>query len=129
MTLRQEYAGPRPRAIAIARHRDQPGRAAAPAQTSLPGSSRVSRAPAQLPQQPGQPRAGRAHRPLRPRTLPAAAGPPPAGPSPRGHAQPATPAFPAARAHCGEPPLKPAPGTAGAPSPAACPAACDAGAI
>jgi hypothetical protein len=127
MTLRQEYAGPRPRAIA--RHRDQPGRAAAPAQTVPPGSSRVSRAPVQLPQQPGQPRAGRAHRPLRPRTLPAAAGPPPAGPSPRGHALPAIPAFPAARAHRREPPLKPATRHRRCPITGGLPAACAAGAI
>jgi hypothetical protein len=112
MTLRQEYAGPRPHAIA--RHRDQPAGPPLPLKPSPPGSSRVSRAPAQLPQ---QPRVGRAHRPLRARTLPVAAGPPPAGPSPRGHAQPPTPAFPAARAHRREPPPKPAPGTAGAPSP------------
>jgi hypothetical protein len=37
MTFRQEYARPRPRAIA--RHPDQPGRAAAPAHTGPAGSS------------------------------------------------------------------------------------------
>jgi hypothetical protein len=37
MTLRQDYARPRPRAIA--RHRDQPGRAAAPAH---PGPAGIS---------------------------------------------------------------------------------------
>jgi hypothetical protein len=37
MALRQQYTGPRPRAIA--RHLDHPGRAAAPAHTGPPGIS------------------------------------------------------------------------------------------
>ena len=61
MTLRQEYARPRPRAIA--RHTDQLGRAAAPAPTGPPGISppRQLGPGAQLPQQPSQPRAGCVH--------------------------------------------------------------------
>ena len=62
MTLRQEYAGPRPRTIA--RHLDQPGRAAAPAHTGPAGISPPHQPGpgARLPQQPSQPRAGCAHR-------------------------------------------------------------------
>jgi len=61
MTLRQEYARPRPRAIA--RHTDQLGRAAAPAPTGPPGSAhRVSRASARsCRSNPSQLRAGCVH--------------------------------------------------------------------
>jgi hypothetical protein len=86
MTLRQEYARPRPRAIA--RRRDQPGRAAAPAHTGPAGIS--------PPRQPGL-----------------GAQLPPARPSPRSYPiRPLLP-FPAARAHRGKRPPRPAPGTAG----------------
>lgn len=63
MTLRQQYTGPRPHAIA--RHLDQPGRAAAPAHTGPPGISppRQPGLGAQRSQQPSQPRAGRAPSP------------------------------------------------------------------
>ena len=118
MTLRQEYAGPM-----SPRHRpppDLPGRAAAPAQTVPdeitprqpgPGAAAAATQPAQ---------GGRAHRPLRHRTLPAAAGPPPARHSPRGLTAGHS-CVPGCPAHRGEPSLKPAPGTAGAPLPAAAP--------
>jgi hypothetical protein len=61
MTLRQQYAGPRARAIA--RHPDQPGRRSRshrPAGISPPHQPGLG---AQLPQQPTQPRAGRAPSP------------------------------------------------------------------
>jgi hypothetical protein len=57
------------------------------------------------------------------------AGMPPAGPSPRGHASPATPAFLAAQARSGKRPPQSAAGTAGALSLAARPATCAAGAV
>ena len=59
MTLRQEYACPRPRAIA--RHRDQPGRAAAPAQTVPAGI---------IPSQPGPGAAAAATQPAQGRPCP-----------------------------------------------------------
>jgi hypothetical protein len=112
MTLRQHYAGPRPHAIAAT----QPARAAASAHAAPPGSAhRVSRARARscrsnpASQAQAVPTAA-----VSPGTPPAAAGLPPAGPSPRGHAKPTTPAFPAAQARRGKRPPQSAPGTADA---------------
>ena len=119
MTLRQEYAGPRPRAIA--RRPDQPARAAAPAHTGPAGFS--------PPRQPGLGATAVATRPTKGRPCPS---PRPAGglrPQPRaGHrldprrdyATPATPPFPATRTRRGScrsrrHPAPPVPVTGGLP--------------
>jgi len=113
MTLRQQYARPRPRAIS--RHQDQPGQAAAPAHTGPAGISPPHQPGlgARLLQQPSQPSAGSAHRRAQAWSSARSRGRATGWTSPRGNASPAAAPFPAARACHGELPLPPAPGTAG----------------